>query len=54
MRGLGFMIMCSEEMKGVFFIMKTTKLMKHLGGLVGWERLHGEFGGDRHPWNKEI
>jgi hypothetical protein len=28
-----------------FVIMKTTMLMKHLGGLVGWERLHGELVG---------
>jgi hypothetical protein len=28
-----------------FAIMKTTMLMKHLGGLVGLERLHGELVG---------
>jgi hypothetical protein len=28
-----------------FAIMKTNMLMKHLGGLVCWERLHGELVG---------
>jgi hypothetical protein len=28
-----------------FAIMKKTMLTKHLGGLVGWERLHGELVG---------
>jgi hypothetical protein len=37
-----------------FVIMKTTKLTKHLGGLVGWEHLHGELLGTATQGTKRL